>query len=154
MMIRRLRLHREDQRGRQQHEAGRRDDAFQLHFIAASFFLFRSAMPPPAKKFKASGGGGSGSGTPSPATPSSAPATPTPVDEPAQKRPRRGKTAKEVLPTTPLTRGRDSQEKLKKYKTQCDSLALTLRSLPYTENLVKDMEKYGIQFELLGLQAF
>lgn len=75
------------------------------------------------------------------------------MEEPPKKR-RNTRQAKELLPTTPLTRGQEAQEKLKKFKGQCDSLALTLRSLPYTDHLVKDMESFAAQFELLGNLRF
>ena len=120
--------------------------------VCVCFFCFflRSSMPPPPKKFKGeSNRGGTGSATPSPSTPSPAPGTPVDAEPPAKKR-RNTRQAKEVLPTTPLTRGQDAQDKLMKFKSQCDTLALTLRSLPYTQHLVKDMETFAAEFELLG----
>ena len=90
-------------------------------------------------------------GTPTPSMP--APSTPGVENQELNGGPnKKAKKAKTVEPLTPLAKGRDMAQKLLKKKGDADKLALTLKAVPYAQQLADDMVKYVQSFELFGLQ--
>ena len=93
----------------------------------------------------------------SPSTPSaqtSAPGTPhgtLPGQEPphahGQGQGRKAKKAKVEEPLTALQKGRDMAGKLLKKKSDSANLALTLQSIPYAEQLCKEMQNFSNLYE-------
>lgn len=83
-----------------------------------------------------------------PVTPVAAPATPNEVEPQAKKRAKRVPKAQE--PLTPLQKGRDVGQQVMKKKNETSTLALNLASIPYTEQIRADMEKFAAKYEHSG----
>ena len=84
-------------------------------------------------------------------TPSAAPSTPG-AEQPqaAPKRQGRAKKARVEEPVTAIQKGREMGNQLLKKKADAGSLSLTLQSIPYAAELMKEMQNFSTEFESFG----